>query len=386
MATIPGQSSRYDDHAARRESDTASPVAEAEAEAEAIRSVQEPHGEPGRRWDRRSPFFIGLAAAAGVAVVVALAQLIMFSLNTLVLIGMALFIAVGLDPAVSWGVRRGLSRRAAVTIVTAGFLASVAGFLLVVIPPLANQAAQIITRAPELLRRLSEHSALAAGLSQRFALEQRLQSLLSGGNGDAMLEAGKAALGTLADLLVILVLSIYFVADLPRIREALYRFVPHSRRPRAILLGDEMFSKVGFYVLGNVLISLIAGSAAFVWLVVFDVPYALMLSLLVAVLDLIPVVGSTAAGLIAILTALTVSVPVCLATVGFFLAYRVIEDYVLLPKIIGRVLRVPSLITLVAILLGGVLLGVIGALVAIPIAASALLILREVTFRRLDEA
>jgi predicted PurR-regulated permease PerM len=386
MATIPGQASRYEDRAAGNEDNTAGPVAEAEAEAEAIRSVQEPHGEPGRRWDRRSPFFIGLTAAAGVAVIVALAQLIMFSLNTLVLIGMALFIAIGLDPAVSWGVRRGLPRPAAVTIVTAGLLATVAGLFSVVVPALANQAAQIVARAPELLRRLSEHSSLAAGLNQRFALDQRLLSLLNGGNGDAMLAAGKAALGTLADLLVILVLSIYFVADLPRIRGALYRFVPHSRRPRAILLGDEMFSKVGAYVLGNVLISLIAGSAAFVWLVAFDVPYALMLSILAAVLDLIPVVGSTVAGLVAVLTALTVSVPVCLATAGFFVAYRVIEDYVLLPKIIGRVMRVPSLITLVAILLGGVVLGVIGALVAIPIAASVLLILREVTFRRLDEA
>jgi predicted PurR-regulated permease PerM len=146
-----------------------------------------------------------------------------------------------------------------------------------------------------------------------------------------------------------------------------------------------MSAKVGAYVLGNVLISLIAGSAAFVWLIAFDVPYVLMLSIMVAVLDLVPVVGSTVAGLVASLTALTVSVPVGLMTVGFFVVYRIVEDYVLLPKIIGRVMRVPALVTVVAVLVGGVLLGVVGALVAIPVAASVLLILREITFRRLDE-
>jgi predicted PurR-regulated permease PerM len=116
------------------------------------------------------------------------------------------------------------------------------------------------------------------------------------------------------------------------------------------------------------------------------VPYAVLLAILVAILDLVPVVGSTAAGIIVSLTALTVSVPVCLATVGFFVAYRVIEDYLLVPKIIGRFVQIPALVTVVSVLLGGVLLGVVGALVAIPVAAAILLILREVTFRRLDNS
>jgi predicted PurR-regulated permease PerM len=382
MAFIPGQSAGSAGRAASRVREAAGPVAEAEAEAEAISTAREPHGRPGRPWDRRSPFVIGLTGAAGVAVIVAGARLVLFSLDTLVLIGVALFIAIGLDPVVSWLIGHRMPRPAAVAAVIAGLLVIVAGFLAGVIPPLVGQAAQLVDKAPKILGELRDHSSLLAGLDQKFGFEQRLQSILHGGG---MAGAGKAVLSTIFDLVVILVLSSYFVADLPRIRAALYRLVPHSRRPRAILLGDEMLAKVGSYVLGNVLISLIAGAAAFTWLFVFDVPYALMLSIMVAVLDLVPVVGSTVAGAAASLTALTVSVPIGLATAGYFVVYRVVEDYLLLPKIIGRVMRVPAMVTVVAVLLGGVLLGVVGALVAIPVAAAVLLVLRETAFRRLDE-
>jgi predicted PurR-regulated permease PerM len=162
--------------------------------------------------------------------------------------------------------------------------------------------------------------------------------------------------------------------------------VPASRRPRAILIGDAVFAKVGAYVLGNVVISVIAGAATFIWLTVFDVPYALLLGILVAVLDLVPVVGSTIAGVAVALVALTVSIPVCIATVIFFMVFRLLEDYLLVPRIIGRAVDVPALMTVVAVLIGGALLGVIGALVAIPVAAALQLLAEEVLYPRLDEA
>ena len=181
-------------------------------------------------------------------------------------------------------------------------------------------------------------------------------------------------------------MTIYLLADLPRIRSGLYRLAPHSRRPRLILIGDEIVAKVGAYVLGNLLISVIAGSVTTIWLLIFGVPYAALLGLLVGLLDLIPVVGSTIGGLVASLVALTVSVPVALATVGFFVVYRLVEDYLLVPRIIGGVVKVPALVTIVAVLLGAALLGVIGALVAIPIAAAVLLVVREVALPSLDRS
>ena len=190
----------------------------------------------------------------------------------------------------------------------------------------------------------------------------------------------------LSSTLIVIVLTVYFVADLPRIRANLYRLVPHSRRPRAILLGDEIFAKVGGYVLGNALISLIAGVLTFAFLVIMGVPYALLLAIFVALLDLVPVIGSTLAGTVVCLVALNVSLPVCMATIGFFVAYRLVEDYLLVPRIIGRVVKVPALVTVVAVLVGGALLGIVGALVAIPAAAALLLLAREGFFPRLDGA
>ncbi|WP_410667966.1 AI-2E family transporter [Amycolatopsis sp. cmx-4-68] len=363
-------------------------VAEAEAEAAQLSTRAQPLGEPGRRLDRKSPFFVGLLGAAGVAVAYVLAQAIATAQDTLVLIGLALFLAIGLEPAVSWLVTRRFPRWAAVLTVLLGLLVVAGGFLALAIPVIVEQATAFAHQAPRYLQTLQDHSSPLGQLNDRFGLQQHLQQLLSGGSGvlDTALSAGKAVLGTLGDLLIVIVLTIYFLADLPRIRRGFYRLVPHSRRPRVILIGDEIFAKVGGYVLGNALISLIAGTVTYGWLLIFGVPYALLLAILVAFLDLIPVLGTAIAGITVSLVALTVSWPVALATAGFFLVYRLLEDYLLVPRIIGKVVKVPALVTVVAVLLGGVLLGVVGALVAIPIAAAVLLILREVTFPRLDQA
>jgi predicted PurR-regulated permease PerM len=116
------------------------------------------------------------------------------------------------------------------------------------------------------------------------------------------------------------------------------------------------------------------------------VPYPLALSVLVALLDLVPVVGSTIAGIIVAIVALSVSWPIALATVAFYVLYRFVEDYLLVPKIMGRAVNVPGTVTVVAVLVGGVLLGVAGALVAIPVAAAVMLVVREAVFPRLDRA
>ncbi|HET9117266.1 MAG TPA: AI-2E family transporter [Pseudonocardiaceae bacterium] len=177
---------------------------------------------------------------------------------------------------------------------------------------------------------------------------------------------------------------VYFLADLPRIRATLYRLVPHSRRPRTILIGDEIFAKTGAYVQGNLLTSLIAGTATSIFLAIMKVPYPLLLGILVAIVDLLPVIGSTLAGIVVCLAALSVSPPVCLATIAFFLLYQLAENYLLVPKIIGRAVQVPAGVTVVAALLGGTLLGIVGALVAIPTTAAVQLLTEEVLFPRLD--
>lgn len=359
----------------------------------AVEPVAAGSGSPVRRSDtpvsHRSPFLIAMAAAAGVAVVAGGIELILIAGHALVLIGLALFIAIGLEPGVAWLVRHRLPRSASVTVVSVGVLGVILGFLAAVIPPLVAQGTAFVSRAPTYLQALQDRHSIIGKLDERLHLQQTLDHTLNGGTSgivNGLLGAGAIVFSALVSTVAVIVLTVYFLASFPQLRSTLYRLVPNSRRQRAVLIGDRIFAQVGSYVLGNVIVSLVAGFLTFAWLLVFRVPYPLLLAIMVALLDLVPVIGSTIGGAVVCLVALTVSVPVALATAGFFVVYRLLEDYLLFPKIIGRVVDVPAVVTVVAVLLGGVIYGIIGALVAIPVAAAILLIVQEVLLPRLDQA
>jgi predicted PurR-regulated permease PerM len=368
--------------------DDEGPVAEAEVLAAEMSSEEKPLGSLGRRFNRRSPFYIGMVAAAGVAVTYAAVQLLSAMSSMLILIGVAFFLALGLEPVASWFVTHKLPRGVATTLVFILFLALIGAFIAAAIPPLVEQTQQLVTQAPQYLQQAQDHSSAIGRLNDRFHLQQRITDTINSSGGSAfeeVISAGTAVFGAVTNTLIVIVLTVYFLFDMPRIRTTLYRLIPNTRRPRAILIGDQVFAKVGAYVLGNVLISVITGTATFIWLTVFHVPYPLLLGIFVGLLDLVPVVGSTIAGVVVAAVALTVSLPVCLATIVFFVVFRLVEDYLLVPKIIGRAVNVPALITVVAVLIGGALLGIVGALVAIPVAAAIQLITEEVLYPRLDE-
>ncbi len=383
----PSAEDGHDDLVAQPHTDDEGPVAEAEQQAAEMTSPERPLGAPGKRFDRKSPFFIGLAGSAGVAVTYGAVQLASALSSMLVLIGVAFFLALGLEPLVSWSVNHGLRRWVATILVFIVFLGGIATFVSAAIPPLFAQITELVNLAPQYLQQAQDNSSVIGRINERFDLQRRITEAVDSVDGSVvnqMLSAGTMVLGAILDTLITIVLTLYFLADMPRIRTTLYRLVPHTRRPRAILIGDEVFAKVGAYVLGNVLISLLAGVVTLIWLTLFDVPYALLLAILVALLDLVPIVGSTIAGVVVGAVALTVSLPICIATVVFYVLFQLVEDYLLVPKIIGRAVHVPALTTLIAVLIGGSLLGVVGALVAIPIAAAVALILQEVLYPRLD--
>jgi len=370
------------------------PGASADQMEEAVRVAAEASeaghlGEPGRPLNHRSPFFIGLAATAGVAVTIGLIEIVIHARSVLILIGLALFVAAGLDPAVGWLTQHGLRRWLAVVAVVLLVLAVIAGFLAAAIPPLAEQTTALASQLPHYARQLQDHSSELGRLNAKYHLEQRLDKLISTRGTTlvtGLVGAGEIVIGAVGSLFVVVVLTIYFLAGLPRIKLFAYRLAPQSRRTRVILLGDEIFTKVGAYVLGNVVTSVIAGIGTFAWMMIFGIPYPVLLGLFVALLDLIPVIGSTIGGIIVTLVALTVSLPVALFTIGFYVAYRLAEDYLLVPRILGRAVKVPAVVSVVAVLVGGALLGIIGALVAIPAAAALRLWLDEVAFRRLDNS
>jgi predicted PurR-regulated permease PerM len=348
-------------------------------------------GEPGRPVNRRSPFMIGLYAAFGVAVAYGLIELFIRARSVLILIGLAFFIAAGLDPIVGWLVRHGMPRWAAVLVVIVGGLGIVAGFLAAAIPPMASEATALAHQIPHYLHDLQNRNSQLGKFNVKYHVQDHLTKLLTSGSGSGSLVggvigAGALVIGTVSEILAIAVLSIYFLAGLPQIKLFTYRLMPHSRRPRAILIGDEIFAKVGGYMLGSFITAVIAGLGTYLWLLAWGVPYPLLLGTFVAFLDLIPVIGSTVGGIVVSLVALTVSLPVALGTLGFYVFYRLAEDYLIVPRIQGRTVELPALASLVAVLIGGVLLGIVGVLVAIPVAAAIRLLLQEVAFPRLDNS
>jgi predicted PurR-regulated permease PerM len=357
-------------------------VAEAERQAGGF-------GKPGRPLDHRSPFMIGMTGAIGVAVAFGLVELFISARSVLILIGLAFFIAAGLDPVVVWLTRRGLRRWLAVTVVVLALVVLAGGFIAAAIPPLAAQTSTLINQLPHYVHDLQNHSSTLGKLNDKYHIEQRVTSLLST-KGTALvggvIGAGQIVIGALSSMALVAVMTVYFLASMPKTKLFFYRLVPQSRRSRVILIGDEIFTKVGGFVLGNVITSFIAGAGTFVWMLAWGIPYPVLLGLLVFLLDLIPIIGSTIGGAIVTLVALAVSLPVAIATLVFYIAYRLAEDYLLVPRIMGRAVDVPALVGMIAIVIGGVVLGIIGALIALPVAAALQLILQEVTFRRLDNS
>ncbi|GAA4578775.1 AI-2E family transporter [Planotetraspora phitsanulokensis] len=362
----------------------------AQVSANARTDDDRPFGRLGRPFNHRSPFFIGMAGAAGIAVTYALIQLVISVRDVLVLIGLAMFLAIGLNPAVEWLVRKRLPRWAAVTAIVLATLGLAGGFLALAIPALVDQGGEFAKQLPGYVHSLQDRHSVLGSLNQRLQIEKRITELTTSGTGlslaGGLLGAGRIVLSTAASILIVCVLMIYFLADLPRITGTLYRCIPRSRRARAVLITDQVLMKVGAYVLGNLITSVIAGVATFLWLVILGVPYPALLGLFVALIDLVPVVGSTIGGVVVCLVALLVSFPVALATLGFYIAYRFVEDYLIVPKIMGKAVDVPGVVTVLAVLIGGALLGIVGALVAIPVAAAIRLLLNEIAFPRLDRS
>jgi predicted PurR-regulated permease PerM len=338
----------------------------------------------GRPFDRRSPFFMGLYGAFGVAIAYAVFRGIEDVSSVLVIIGVALFIAIGLDPIIRLLTSKGFSRGAAAGAVTLGFILVIAAFVLVAVPPISHEVHSLVANYPRYKSELLSGKGWAGKLAVKLHLSDylrgktKLKIPIAGG----ALGAGKVILSIGVGTVSLVVLTIYFLIALPGVTKLWLALIPNSRRERVRLLTDEVFERVGGFMLGNLLTSAVAGIGTYVWLTVFGVPYALLLALFVALFDLIPMVGSTIAGVVVSAVALTKGLPIAIATAAFYIIYRFLEDYLLNPRVMKHTVRISPGLTIIATLIGGSLLGLIGALVAIPVAATIHLLLEEVAFPR----
>ena len=356
---------------------------------EAQVSEDAPYGVPGPPISRRSPFHIAFTAALGVALAYLLIRAVVTVRSVLLLLVVSAFLAIGLNPAVEWFERRGIGRGRAVGIVLVIVLLLFAGFAFAIVPPIVEQGQQLYDKAPDYLQQLQRNRQIAR-LDEQFHVIKQGQDYLNRGNVGAsafggVLGVGKFVFNALFTSITVLTLTLYFMANLPTMKRAAYRGVPRSRRARVGILSDDILERVGGYVLGCLTIAGVAGATSFIMLLLLGVPYPLPLALVVTFTDLIPVIGATIGAAVVTLVAFLVSVPVGLGVGGFYLIYQQFENFVLYPRIMKRSVDVSPATTVVAILIGGSLLGILGALLAIPIAAAVQLVLQEVLLPRQEQ-
>ena len=328
---------------------------------------------------------------SGVSLALALALTVRALESELLILITAAFVAIGLEPAVGWLTRHHLRRGLAVLVISLASIGMAAAFLAAAVPPLVNEAAQLVSQGPQFFKQLQDKHTFIGHLNTQFHIQDKLTTAasekLSVNSFGGLLTVGQAIVSFTFEVLIVLVLVLYMLADFPNIKRVFYRMVPLQRRPRVALLGDEILARTGGYILGNLLTSLIAIVCQYIILRALGVPYALVLSVFVGILDLVPLVGSTVAGILVTLVALaSVSLTAAIINVVFTVIYRLAEDYLINPRVLKRTVDVRPLVTVVAVLLGGALLGIIGALIAVPTAAAIQLILTEVIYPRMDTA
>ncbi len=350
-------------------------------------SEEHPMGVPGLPLSDQSPLRIGFSAGIGFLLAGSLGAAIIFASRVLVLILVAAIIAAGLEPIVDWLCRHGLRRGVAVAVVAVTLIGLFGAFLAQVVPLMTSEASHLIHQLPTFLHDLQKKNTLLGRLNLKYHLEAQAKKLTTAKLAGGALHVGGIVISAVASVLIVLVLVVYFLADFPTLKRALYRMVPRPRRPRVGLIGDEILSRIGGYVLGNVLTSIAAIILNFILLRILGVPYALVLSIVVGLADLVPLFGSLIGGLVVALVAFaSVSLTAALITVAFHLVYRAFEDYILNPRVMRHTVQVKPVVTIVAVLLGGSLLGLAGAMIAVPMAAAIQLLLTEVVFPSQDAA
>jgi predicted PurR-regulated permease PerM len=351
---------------------------------------EHPFGVPGRPLDRRSPFRIAFTAALGVAAAYVLAQAVLLARQVLILLVVAAFLAIGLNPLVELLTRHRFSRRMAVVTISFGFVAFLGGFAAAIVPPIANQATQLTEKLPDYVQRLEKDNGQLGDLIRKYKVREKVTDAVQNGGGlkvfGGVIGIGKAVLSALFSFFTVLILTLYLLSNYPRIKQGAYRLVPRSRRPRVGLLSDEILSRVGGYVLGNLLTSLVIFVVTLIFLAAVGVPYPVAIAMFVGLMDLVPLVGATIGGAVTVAIAFFTSVPVGIITAVFYVLYQQFENYVLVPRVMKRTVDVSPLATILAALIGGTLLGIVGALLAIPVAAAIQLIGSEVWIPKQDTA
>lgn len=351
-------------------------------------------GIPGDPINRAHPFYFGFVTTIGALTAFVLMRALASASQIFVLILIALFLATGLNPAVDALRRRGVSRTYSVATIFVLVILFVVFFAFIVVPPVISQGSHLITQAPSLIQDLKSNT-LFTRLNDQYGLLDTLQKEISSRTSDGKLllttfggvvGVGKSVLSGTFSALTILVLTLYFLTSLPQMITLGLRLAPASRRPRIGALTNAIISRVGSFVSSQVTIAFLAGIFTFLLSLALGIPSPIALGMTVLVCGLIPLIGHFIGCTVVTLVALTQSVSIGLIAFLAYVLYVQVENYLITPRIMKRALAVPGAVTIISALIGSSLLGLVGGLLAVPVAAAIILILDEVVFPRTDNA
>lgn len=347
-----------------------------------------------------NPFRTALVATLGVGLGILLIGSLESLSTVLLYVGTALFISLGLDPVISWLERRKLPRWLAVLVTIVGVLGIFAGIVLVVLPIIVSQVTQLLTQLTDLLQGLEGRDLIEdltvwlTGIFPTLDVARILteaQDWLLANVGEITSSVISLSLSVVTGMFgafIVLILTIYLTASTPSLKRSVYQLVPASKRERFIDLSEQITDSVGYYVMGQVTQGVINGVLSAIFLSIIQAPFPAVLAVIAFCFSLIPLVGTLTGSTIIVLICLIPGLgsPATAIAAGiYYLIYMQIEAYVISPRIMSRAVSVPGAVVVVAALAGGSLLGLLGALIAIPVAASILIIYRQVLIPQMNE-
>ena len=331
------------------------------------------------------PIRTGFLLTVGVGLALTLYVLVSSNVQLLVWIVAALFITLGLDPIVSkiqsWGAPRGVGVLVAVLLL----LGIATLFLAALVPVVIEQTGAFVQTLPtvvddfmasDFFRAIDDEFDVASVVTtevNRFVADgANITSLLGG-----ILGVGGAILNVGFSVLIVVVLTLYFLASLPTIKAWMYRLAPRSRRQRLEYLSEKITASVGRYVVGQSLVATLNGIVAFIAASIADLQYVALLAIFAAFMAFIPLVGAVTGGVVITVLAFLAGWQSAVIFGAIYFVYLQLEAYVISPRIMQRTVAIPGSLAVIAVIAGGSLLGILGALLAIPTMAGILVLVRE---------
>ncbi len=310
--------------------------------------------------------------------------LFLYAIRSVVLqLVIALILAIALTPLVRRLMQRGLKRVSASILTVLITILVLVGIIGAIASPLIAQGDDLIRNGPEMIEKATS-SPVVRNLDERFQIIDKARDLveeapkLIGSSSSPILGALGSVFSAVSAIFVILVLVLFMLIEGPTAWSQFVRLLGKKQGAFVDDVSKKIIAAVSGFVNGNLFISLIAGLVTLITLLITGVPYAFALAALVAVFDLIPLIGATIATVVIALVALTEGVVIALIVTTVMLVYQFVEGNIIQPIVYGKAVRLSQLLIVVATIIGGLLGGIIGVLLAIPVAAAMQIIIVEI--------